>query len=113
MSVVNHVFYEVHMGIGHKGCNELLNMQNIDELDKGHAAVFLNRHWTAAKILLSNNVLLYWRSPNGSSLTPEQLRFLPSRLSATRLTFQGKLENGLVGRWNKDIGKSGRRVKVA
>lgn len=115
MSTVNHVFYEVHMGIGHRGCQDLLSSQKVeDDLPKNHAAVFLNRHWTAAKILLPGNMLLYWRSPTGSALTPEQLRFLPSRLANTRLAFGGKLENGLIGRWNKDVNKAPtKRIKIA
>src|SRR5688572_18823302 len=102
MSTVNHVFYEVHMGIGHRSCQDLLAQVGVDEIGKGSAAVFLNSRWNAAKVLLPNNLLVYWRSPTGASLTPEQLRYLPTKLQASRLVLQGKAESGLINRWNKD-----------
>lgn len=112
MSAVNHVFYEVHMGIGHRGCHDLLAKMGVQKLQESQAAVFLNPKWNAAKILFPNNTLLYWRSTTGASLSPEELRFLPTRINPSRLKFNGKVESVVINRWNGDVGSGLKRLRA-
>jgi hypothetical protein len=110
---VAHVLYDVYMGWSHKSLSEVMQRTSgIDELGKGECAVFLNKSWTACKILASGNVLLYYRSPYGAPITKEQLRALPAAFSGPRLGFKTNLENAVMKAFEQKFGKQQKRLKV-
>lgn len=113
MSAAVHVFYDVYMGWGHESLREIMHENaKKQDLDKGEVAVFLNRSWTACKILCPGNALLYYRSQSGA-ISIETLRCLPTLIGASRLGFKGNLESNVIKAFESKFGKSAKRLKVA
>lgn len=97
-----HVFYDVHLGASHLSLTALLKAKTKKGvLPKGEFAVFLNKSWTGAKVLTGGGNLLYWRSPWGKPITPEELRYLPAAFGGSKFAFTGNLEDRLITLWNK------------
>lgn len=96
VSVV-HLFYDVHMGAGHKGLHEMFKKKAKTEAPKsGEIALFMNRKFTACKLLCNGNLLLYYRDPDGAYVTPEAVKVLPTVVGASRLRFARDLEKRLL-----------------
>lgn len=64
---MNHVFTGVNMHVAHRGMLWALENKKI-KLNKGDAAIFINRAWTAVKIMTSNNAFIYIREPRPFSV---------------------------------------------
>lgn len=110
---VAHVFYDVYMGWSHKSLAEVMrNTSGVDELSRGECAVFLNKSWTACKILAPGNILLYYRAPFGAAITKDQIRALPAAFGGGRLGFKGSLENNVLKAFEAKHGKQQKRLKV-
>lgn len=113
MSIL-HVFYDTHMGASHKALGEMFEAKaKRDELAKGEYVVFLNSAWTACKVLCPNNVIMYWRSATGRSLTPDTIRSLPSCVSGSRLSFAGNLEAKLIAEYEKRHKERAAKLRIA
>lgn len=96
---VLHLLYDVYMGWGHSTLIQILQANTgKGNLGRGELAVFMNRKWTACKILGPNNTMLYWRSPNGASISIDQLKSLPTNFGGSRFTLAGNLENNALKR---------------
>lgn len=95
MSNVLHVFFDVNMGLGFQGLGAILETKTKKDLGEGECAVFLNKRWSAAKILYPGNVFVYWRNERSSSIDYAALCELPSRLAAG-LKFSAKAERAIV-----------------
>jgi hypothetical protein len=108
-----HVFYDVYMGWNHSSLIEVMQ-QNAKkgQLEKGELAVFVNKGWTACKILCPGNVLLYFR-PGRGFITPEAIRILPTFVGGGRLAFTRNLEAHLIKAHEAKFGKQTKRLKVA
>lgn len=92
-----HAFFEIHMGASHATLGwYLADKIKRDTPPVGECAIFLNKRWTAAKILSSNGSLLYWRSPTGAPASIEFLKQLPSQGWGNRLVFAGNLESKML-----------------
>jgi hypothetical protein len=109
---VTHIFYEVAMGIGHKGALLCLADRGKKSLGKNEVAVFINKSWTAAKILCSGGMMIYYRPPTGIVM-PEVLRFISNKVPSTKLTWGPKLEAGLLKRFETDVGEHVKTLKQA
>lgn len=97
--VVN-ILYDVYMGWSHRTLMQLLQANfGVNQIKRGELAVFMNRTWTACKIMAPDNTMLYWRSTNGTQITLDQLKSLPSRFGSGRFTMDGKIETGALKRY--------------
>jgi hypothetical protein len=110
---IMHVFYEIHLGASH-GTLGLILEEKLKKtaLDKGEVAVFLNKSWTGAKLLTAGGHLLYWRSPYGRPITPEELRYLPAAFGGSRMVFTENLESKLIGQFDSVIGKTMKKIRA-
>lgn len=109
---VVHVFYEVFMGYSHSSLVDMMR-ENTKKaaLERGEVAVFVNKSWTACKILCPGNVLLYYRSSIPMSV--ETLRYLPTMVGGSKLNFARNLEAHLIKANEAKVGKATKRLKVA
>lgn len=108
-----HVFYDVHLGASHGTLGLILEEKlRKTALDRGEVAVFLNKSWTGVKLLTAGGNLLYWRSPYGRPITPEELRTLPLAFGGSRMTFTGNLESKLLNKSGEVVGKMMKKVKA-
>lgn len=93
---VAHVFYGIYMGWSY---NSLLDvMQKVTGRktpDKGEIALFVNKGFTAVKLLSRDGALLYSRPQNGK-LSVESIRCLPTLFGGQRLAFSRNLEANLI-----------------
>lgn len=109
-----HAFYDIQMGIGHERAGLLLQHKTKkDALAAGEFAIFINKAWKACKILCPNGVMLYWRSPNGASLTPEIIRAMPTMLGGSRFSFGGNNEAKLIAEFEKRMKTKLASLKLA
>lgn len=112
MSSVVHVFYDVYMGYSHGSLRAIMQESaKKHELAKNEVAVFLNKSWTACKILVNSDALFYYKSK--APLTVETIRFLPTMFGGSRLSFQGKVESHVIKAFESKLGKQMKRIKVA
>lgn len=94
-----HVLYDIYMGWSHKTLMQILHSNTgVNEIKKGDLVVFMSRSWNACKILGPNNTMLYWRSNNGTQITIDQLKALPTNFGGSRFTLAAKLEAGALKR---------------
>lgn len=106
MNTVIHVFHDVYMGYQFGGLTELLKQKTDREtLNKGELAVFINKKWTACKILAPNNVLVYHREPDGQYLTIEDIKRIPTAIAGKILTFGGATETHMMRDFERKLGK--------
>lgn len=111
---VVHAFFDVYMGWSHKSLAEILKKYaGKAELERGEVAVFINKGWTAAKILGPGGVILYYRSPTGAAADVETIRYLPTMLGAPRLAFARNLEAQVIKTFEGKFGKKLKRLSVA
>jgi len=70
---VRKIYWDTHMGLG------IATLQKIagKALPAGECAVFINSAGTAAKILYTNDTIIYWRP--GRKITSDELLSLPDR----------------------------------
>jgi hypothetical protein len=72
---VMHIFFDTHLGRGHAGLMKLLKAK---KLEAGFA-VFINKKWSALKMLTPSNVLLHYKSPSDArTIDPDTIKYLPS-----------------------------------
>ena len=94
-----HILYDIYMGWSHRTLFQILHANTgRNDLKRGELAIFMNRSWTACKILAPDGNMLYWRSPNGTQITIDQLKALPTSFGGTRFSLKGNLEAGALKR---------------
>lgn len=112
MTTAVHVFYGVFMGWSHASLKEIMrNSAGKDRLEKGEVAVFLNKSWTACKILGPGDVLLYYRS--NAPIPIEAIRYLPTVFGGSRLGFGKNLEAHVIKTFESRFGVQTKRLKLA
>lgn len=57
---MNHIFLDVHMSISHQRMKAALADSKLT-LSKGDTAIFINKSWTAAKIMTARRAYIYVR----------------------------------------------------
>lgn len=88
---VVHIFYDVFMGWSHASLREVMH-ESVGKarLERRELAVFINKGWTACKILAADDVLLYYRDTGTISF--ETIKELPMSFGGTALVFTKGLE---------------------
>jgi hypothetical protein len=81
------VFFETNMRNGHDGLARILKRK----LSKGEYAVFINRNWTALKMLTSEDTLLHLRRPSNKPINPKTIPYLPACVNGSRLQYDRAL----------------------
>lgn len=95
------IFFNVHMRYGHDGLAKILAKKT---KEKGHA-IFINKKWTALKLLTPDNVLLHLRQPANRPIEPRALKYLPSCVGGGAINYDKALEKAL----NKEFENRGKR----
>lgn len=108
-----HVFFDVPMGFSHKSLALMLEANTKkSELPKGEVAVYINRSFSAVKVM-TGQTIAYWRGPGPGTVTPEVIKVLPTAFGAPRLTFAKNLENAILKTFETEFGTVLKRLKVA
>lgn len=111
MKSIIHVFTEVHMGLSHGGLSEIVKRKTGRERIKaGEFAVFVNKGWTACKVL-TEGTILYHREPAGR-ITVEDIKRLPTVFGGQRFGFGGNGEHTLLKAFVKKFGEQKRLREV-
>lgn len=104
MTRVMHLFFEINMRSGHEHLNQLLAKEAPAGLKPGETAVFINKAWTALKMLTSDkDVLLHLRRPGHKPINPEAIRHLPSCVQGRDLNYPKALAKAISDRYVKDL----------
>lgn len=94
------VFFNTSMSNGHNGLYKIAK----DDAEKGYC-VFVNRNWTALKMITPNNVLLHYKAKKSTDrINMETIKFLPYCVSGTELNYSKALEAAVTAqysRWEK------------
>lgn len=110
---IMHVFHEVHLGLSHGGLGEILKQKTGREtLKDGEMAIFMNKKWTGCKILAPGGVLLYCRQMDGSFLSPDEIRRIPTLFGGKLLTFGGANEAKLLKAFEQLFGGRVKRLRA-
>ena len=76
------VYYDTHMSLSHAGLKKIIGK---DQLKDNECAVFINRAWTAMKMLTPSNTILYRRQPDNRPIDPAAIKYFPSCISGKDL----------------------------
>ena len=96
MSKVAHVFFEISMANGHTGLIEILKKRaKIVKLNEGETAIFINKKWSALKLLTSEDILLHLRRPANKPILPESIKYLPACVQGSELNYSVALKKTL------------------
>ena len=72
-----HCFFDVFMGYGYESLTNIMaDTFKGSQLKRGELATFINKSWTACKILAPNGTLIYHRSR--TPLPMDGIRYLPA-----------------------------------
>jgi hypothetical protein len=95
-----HAFTDISMSNGHDGLAEILRKRaKIAKLTDG-CAVFINRSWTAMKLLVPGDTLLHLRRPKNRPIDPAIIKYLPACIEGAELNYGKALETMLVKDYN-------------
>lgn len=94
MSKVLHIIYDTSMSLGHQGLQEIMKKKR---LQPGFA-IFINKRWSALKMLTPHNTLLHYKSPTPSRpIEPKTIKYLPHFVGANNeLQYDKALEAHLI-----------------
>ncbi len=90
MSKVMHVFFEVSMSNGHPGLHGILKKSR-KTIQGSETALFINKDWTACKLLTAHDTLLHLRRPRNAPINPETLKYLPHCIDGDDLNYEAAL----------------------
>jgi hypothetical protein len=77
---VLHIFPNVNLQNGHDGLRAYAKKSykiNVDDLQVGQFAIFINRAFTAVKVFAANNVLVHYKHPKKHMLNYKALKLIP------------------------------------
>lgn len=100
MSSIAHLFFEVHMAYSHDTLRSMVLKKSKQGLADGETAIFINRKWTAVKLLTKNNTILYHRDMK-NGINPETIRHLPSCVEGGELNYAKALATVLTSKFGK------------
>lgn len=72
----------------------------ISQLDAGETAIFINKKWTALKLLTSEDVLLHLRRPANKPILPESIKYLPACIEGKELNYSVALKKTLEDKFS-------------
>lgn len=108
---MNHVYTGIHMGIAHRAMQEALDDDG-HVLKHGDAAIFINKNWTAAKIMTNRRAFIYVRETR--AFTVSELLSFPRLVGGARLVLTQKQHDALESIRTKATGeKSPRKIPRA
>jgi len=91
------IYFDVTMSRGHKGLREI-HRKNLTE---DECAIFINKRWTALKMLTPQNVILHLKQPQNRPIVPDAIKFLPHCVSGGELDYSKALSASINNRFEK------------
>lgn len=99
MSRVMHVFFEVSMSNGHQGLHSILKKSR-KAIEGSETALFINKDWTACKLLTAHDTLLHLKRPRNAPINPEALKYLPHCIDGDELNYTAALGAAIKDKYN-------------
>lgn len=88
-----HIFFDASMSNGHKGLTDILFKETKSRLLKEEeTAIFINKKFTALKMLTSKHVLLHLKRPDNKPINPETVKYLPHCVNGEELNYSKALD---------------------
>lgn len=107
---VIHFFGNVMMTNGHKGLAELASGKvDVDTLKPGEFACFVNKPFTAMKLLTAEGVLIYWKQPHHRLLYKDVVTTLPQFLKDANIGFSTEVQAAITRYYKKFLSKKSTR----
>lgn len=108
MSRIAHLFFDTHMAFQHHGLGKLLEKESGERLPRsGETAIFINKKWTALKMLTHDGTLLYLKREKG--INPETIKYLPSCVQGKELDYKWALDKAVREQFEKHTRRRGPR----
>lgn len=103
---VIHFFGNVSMTNGHDGLAEIAHGKvDIDSLKPGEFVAFINKSFTAMKLLTGCGVLLHWRQPSHRTLYKVVVDTLPHFLSGEDIGYSREVQQAIARYYRKHLVK--------
>ncbi len=102
-----HFFGNVSMTNGHLGLSYIAEQHKvaIDDLRPGEFVCFVNKPFTAMKLLCPGGVLIYWKQTNRRLLFKEVIDTLPQFLADADIGFSQEVKQAISKYYKKHLGK--------
>jgi len=94
-NTVMHVYPNVCMSNGHDGLAIVAkkeNKVNVRKLRVGEFALFINRGFTACKLVAANNIVLHYKHPKGHRLEYAALTLIPHFYNGQNIEYTKALD---------------------
>jgi hypothetical protein len=103
-----HFFGGVSMTNGHDGLAEIAEKHKVvlDDLRPGEFACFVNKTFTAMKLMCAEGVLIHWRNPSHRALFSEVIETLPQFLADADIGFSQEVKQAIAKYYKRYLGKT-------
>lgn len=103
-----HFFGNVPMTNGHDGLAEIAaeHKVKLDDLKPGEFVAFVNKTFTAMKLLCPGGVLIHWRNPSHRVLFKEVVDTLPQFMADADIGFSLDVKQAIAKYYKKHLGKT-------
>lgn len=110
---VIHFFGDVSMTNGHEGLAEIASGKvAIDDLKPGEFVCFVNKSFSAMKLLTGCGVMIHWKQDSHKALFPEVITTLPHFLSGEDIGFSREVIAAITKYYQGYIhGKGGAKLR--
>lgn len=92
------LYFDVNMSRGHNGLGEMLGRTR---LSHGECAVFVNKRWTALKMMTPDNVVLHLKMDGNDRINPDTIRYLPYCVEGNEIKYQKALKSTVTSQYKK------------
>jgi len=96
MARIAYLFFDVSMSNGHTGLGAMLK----DDLGEDYA-IFINKRWTALKMLTPDNVILHLKRPDNQPINPDTVAHLPNCVNGRELDYAKALKTVIETKYKK------------
>lgn len=110
-----HFFGSVSMTNGHDGLAEIAEKHKValDDLRSGEFCCFVNKTFTAMKLLCPGGILIHWRNPSHRALFAEVIGTLPQFLADADIGFSADVKAAIAKYYKKHLGVTIRVRRLA
>lgn len=89
---LTNIFFGISMSNGHNGL--LAHIKKKASVD-GYS-IFINKRWTALKMITPDNVILHLKTPDNRPIEPKSIKYLPACVNGAELDYSKALESALT-----------------
>jgi len=94
---LTNIFFGISMSNGHNGL--LAHIRKKRALVDSYS-IFINKRWTALKMITPDNVILHLKTPDNRPIELKSIKYLPACVNGDELDYSTALESALLNEYD-------------